>query len=295
MPRVLVNGVNLNVEVTGEGPALVALHGFTGSLRTWDSLVQAAAGRFTLVAVDLLGHGDSDSPEDPSRYSMERCTQDLIALLDALSLERAGWLGYSMGGRICLYLGVSAPDRCQALAVEGASGGIVDEKGRRARAESDGALARMIEKQGIEAFVDYWQSIPLFSSQRRLPEEARSGLRRQRLRNRARGLAGSLRGMGAGAQPPLYDRLQSLAQPVLLMAGDEDTRYCDLARQMGDSMSGGRVSIIPGAGHCAHLEQPGLFNEEVLEFFHSQLEVVTKTQAPSIPIRRDLGQAKLEF
>ncbi|MCH7997698.1 MAG: 2-succinyl-6-hydroxy-2,4-cyclohexadiene-1-carboxylate synthase [Chloroflexi bacterium] len=282
MPRVLVNGVNLNVEVTGEGPALVALHGFTGSLRTWDSLVQAAAGRFTLVLVDLLGHGDSDAPEDPSRYSMERCTQDLIALLDALGLERAGWLGYSMGGRICLYLGLAAPDRCQALAVEGASGGIVDEKERRARVESDDALARMIEERGIEAFVDYWEGLPLFSSQSRLPEGARAGLRRQRLRNRPRGLAGSLRGMGAGAQPPLYDRLQSLARPVLLMAGEEDTRYCDLARQMGDSMSGGRVSIIPGAGHCPHLERPELFNEKVLEFFLGQLGSDSTVQSEQV-------------
>ena len=259
--------MNLNVEVTGEGPALVALHGFTGSLRTWDSLARAAAGSFTLVLVDLLGHGDSDAPEDPSRYSMERCTLDLIALLDVLDIERAGWLGYSMGGRICLYIGVAAPDRCQALAVEGASVGIVDEKERRARIESDDALARMIEERGIEAFVDFWEGLPLFASQSRLSEGARAGLRGQRLRNRPRGMAGSLRGMGAGGQSPLYDRLKSLALPVLLTAGEDDTRYCDLARQMGDSVPRGRVSIIPGAGHCAHLEQPGLFNEEVLEFF----------------------------
>ena len=274
--------MNLNVEVTGEGPALVALHGFTGSLRTWDSLARAAAGRFTLVLVDLLGHGDSDAPEEPSRYSMERCTQDLIALLDALGLERAGWLGYSMGGRICLYLGLAAPDRCQALAVEGASGGIADEKERRKRVESDDALARMIEERGIEAFVDYWEGLPLFSSQSRLPEGARAGLRRQRLRNRPSGLAGSLRGMGAGAQPPLYDRLQSLARPVLLMAGEEDTRYCDLARQMGASVPGGRFSIIPGAGHCPHLERPELFNEKVLEFFLGQLGSDSTVQSEQV-------------
>ncbi len=282
MPRVLVNGVNLNVEVSGEGPALVALHGFTGSLRTWDSLAQAAAGRFTLVLVDLLGHGDSDAPEDPSRNSMERCTQDMIALLDVLGLERAGWLGYSMGGRICLYLGLTAPDRCQALVVEGASGGIVGEKERRERVKSDDALARMIEERGIEAFVDYWERLPLFASQSRLPEEARSGLRRQRLQNRPRGLAGNLRGMGAGAQPPLYDRLQFLARPVLLMAGEEDTRYCDLARQMGASAPGGRVSIIPGAGHCPHLERPELFNGEALEFFLRHLGSDTTVRSEQV-------------
>ena len=98
--RLPVRDVTLNVEVSGRGPALVMLHGFTGSAATWQPHAPRFADGRSTVAIDLLGHGRSDAPADPRRYAIEEAAADVTAVLDRLALERAAVLGYSMGGRI---------------------------------------------------------------------------------------------------------------------------------------------------------------------------------------------------
>ncbi len=267
MPRLSVNGVKLNVETVGRGPHVVALHGFTGNHTTWQSLVEAGQTEFTFVLVDVLGHGDSDAPSDPARYSMDNCVNDLVGVLDCLEIQRAGWLGYSMGGRICLHLALTVPERCKSLVLEGASPGIADAKARGERAASDHRLARVIDEKGIEEFIGYWEALPLFSSQSR---EIRDTLREQRLRNDPVGLSNCLRGMGAGMQPPLHDRLAELDMPSLFIAGEDDERYCNIAKWMSEEAPKGKASIIPGAGHSAHLERPDMFNRTALDFFRAK-------------------------
>src|SRR5262249_28746384 len=111
MPRLNVNGICLNVEISGIGEPLVLLHGFTGSAATWKSHGEAFSLKFQVIAIDLHGHGLSDSPADPQRYSMEHCAQDLIAILDYFGQRRINLLGYSMGGRVALHFAVKHPDR----------------------------------------------------------------------------------------------------------------------------------------------------------------------------------------
>ena len=182
MPQLAINGVTLNVQVTGQGPALVALHGFTGSTTTWHPLAQAIGSEYAVIAIDILGHGASAKPTEPSRYAMERTIEDLLGVLDALSITTAHWLGYSMGGRIALSLALAAPERCNSLVLESASPGIANADERAKRVASDESLAGMLERDGIERFVDYWETLPLWASQTRLPEGARQTLRTQKFR-----------------------------------------------------------------------------------------------------------------
>ncbi len=272
MSRIAVNGVNLNVEVTGEGPAVLLLHGFTGSAATWAPFREAWPG-FSLVTVDLLGHGASDYPADPGRYAMERCVEDLLALLDALGIEWTAVLGYSLGGRVALHLALAAPQRLWALVLESASPGIDDPGERAARRESDEALAEAIQREGVEAFVARWESQPLFASQARLPAAVRDELRSQRLGNSAQGLANSLRGMSAAAQEPLWDRSREVQVPALLIAGALDAKYCALAQRMAVALPCARLEIVPDAGHAVHLEQPKAFAGAVRAFLVKCLEV----------------------
>jgi 2-succinyl-6-hydroxy-2,4-cyclohexadiene-1-carboxylate synthase len=261
-----VNGVRLYVETAGAGPPLVLLHGFTGSAATWARLVRAADERFSTIALDLLGHGRSDAPADPGRYAIERGAADVIAVLDRLGVGRAGVLGYSMGGRLALYLATAAPERVAALVVESASPGIGEDAARRARAAQDAALAESIERDGVRAFADRWERQPLFATQLRLPAADREGVRAERLTHPARGLAGSLRGMGQGAQPALHDRLTGLRVPALIVAGALDAAYCRIARDMAGAIPAARLAVVPEAGHAVHLEQPDAFHGIVLEF-----------------------------
>lgn len=270
MTRIEVNGLGLNVEVTGDGPALLLLHGFTGSSATWRPLLSHWPA-FRSIAVDLIGHGSSDSPLDPERYRMRRCVEDLAALLDRLAIDRAAVLGYSMGGRVALHVALSVPERLSALVLESASPGIGDPAAREARVRSDEALAGDIERKGVAAFVAQWEQLPLFATQRSLSPEVREGLRQQRLRNCAVGLANSLRGMGAGAQEYLLPRLSEVGVPVLLLAGALDAKYCALAREMASLLPHSRVEIVPDAGHAIHLEQPDAFARAVRAFLADHL------------------------
>jgi 2-succinyl-6-hydroxy-2,4-cyclohexadiene-1-carboxylate synthase len=242
------------------------LHGFTGSADNWHPQVEAFSTHFQTVAVDLPGHGLSDSPADPERYGMVHCAADLAAVLDQLGLERASVLGYSMGGRVALHLAMAHPGRVQALVLESASPGLADPVERAARVRDDEALAHSLERDGLEAFVDRWERLPLFASQRRLPRAIRAGQRAQRLRNNPAGLANSLRGAGTGAQPALWDRLPKLRTRTLLLAGELDLKFVGLARQMAERLPRARLEIVPDAGHAVHLERPHEFAQRVLAF-----------------------------
>jgi 2-succinyl-6-hydroxy-2,4-cyclohexadiene-1-carboxylate synthase len=270
MTRIAVRDVCFNVEVRQAGPALLLLHGFTGSSAAWEPYVEAWP-EFTTIAVDLLGHGRSACPPDPDRYRMECCVTDLLAVLDSLGVERTAVLGYSMGGRVALHLALHAPERFWALVLESASPGIEDAAEREDRRNRDAALAEAIERDGIVAFVDRWQALPLFATQARLPALVRAELRRRRLNNTPCGLANSLRGLGAGMQEPALHRLGQLRVPTLLLAGALDAKYCQLARRMETALPEARRLIAPESGHAIHLEQPIFFMQSVRAFLNTML------------------------
>lgn len=278
--RLIVNGAGYNVEVHGEGPPLLLLHGFTGSTRSWDPHVQRiralapAKGGWSshsIVSIDLLGHGQSDAPADSERYRMECACDDISTVLDTLGHSRAAVLGYSMGGRLALHLAVECPDRVAALVLESASPGIAEPMERRNRAARDAELAMSIEREGVPAFVRRWEDAPIFETQRVLPEAVRAALRSQRLNNSPTGLANSLRGMGAAAQEPLWERLGAVDVPTLLLAGEHDAKYRGLLEGMWERLPRVGAAIIPDAGHAVHLEQPEIFVHRVVEFLWGQL------------------------
>ncbi len=269
MQHIQVHGVRMGVVQRGTRgkPPLVLLHGFTGNAPGWGGLLDDfAASGVRVIALDMLGHGESDAPADAQRYAMEHCRADIIAVLQLLGVGRgeAMLLGYSMGGRIALYTAFSGFFR--ALILESASPGLADPIERAQRRASDEALADRIEREGVPTFVAYWEKLPLFASQSRLPAEQRAVLHNQRLNNRAVGLANSLRGVGTGAQPSLHAQLPALDLPTLLIAGALDTKFCTIARQMEQQLPRGQLHIIPDAGHTVHLEQSQLFLQIVSAF-----------------------------
>jgi len=269
MIGISVNGISINVEERGtrEQPALVLLHGFTGSAASWGQHLDVFANYgFRVLALDMLGHGQSDAPQDAQRYTIEKCQEDILAVLAECGVHagQAILLGYSMGGRIALYTAFSGFFR--ALILESASPGLAELPARAQRVKSDEQLATMIERNGIEAFVNYWEHLPLFASQQRLPLEQRQTLHEQRMQNRAIGLANSLRGVGTGTQPALQERLKTLTIPVLLITGILDSKFCTIAQHMAQSLPNARLHIVPDAGHTVHLEQPELFDRLVHDF-----------------------------
>ncbi len=262
----LVDEVNLNVKAVGSGPAILALHGFSGSMSTWSEFVEEAQKEYRIITVDLLGHGGSDAPSDPKRYRVEQSIADLAAVLDKSDVANACWLGYSMGGRIALGAAALMPERCGCLVLEGASPGIDEPKQRAERKRRDDALARLIMKEGIETFSKYWEQQPIFASQKLLPLEVQEQIRNQRLKNNPTGLANTLRAASSGVQPPFHKSLPNIKIPVLCIAGEYDHKFSAIAEDMCSKLPNGHLSIIPGAGHAPHIEKPEEFNRIVLGF-----------------------------
>jgi len=274
---VILNGLRYHVEVHGTGEPLLLLHGFTGSARSWDGIADAL-GRRT-IAVDLPGHGRTEIASDVSRYRMEQVVADLAALLDALNIARTAVLGYSMGGRVALHLALAAPERMGRLILESSSPGIAGETERAARRAADEALARRLDEEGLERFIDRWNDLPLFG-RGRLDVSRRDELRRQQLAGSAEGLAASLRGMGAGVPGALWDKLSGLGE-TLIVAGELDDKYVEIGRRMQSLMPKAQLVVVPGAGHTVHLEQPGIFCEVVREYLNDR--GVRATQASRRP------------
>ncbi|MGI9032531.1 MAG: alpha/beta fold hydrolase [Acidimicrobiales bacterium] len=233
----------LHLEVDGAGGGRVVLvHGFTQTARSWDSVAPALAAHREVVGVDLPGHGGSSDV----RLGF---AQTAAAIGGAGG--RAVYVGYSLGGRLCLRLALDRPDLVAALLLVGASPGLAEPTERAARRRADDALAAEIEHVGTTAFVDRWLASPLFAGLR----PSRADLEGRRA-NRPDGLAWALRVLGTGSQEPLWDRLGALHMPVLVTAGADDLKFAALAAAMAADIPSAMVALVPDAGHAAHLERP---------------------------------------
>lgn len=264
--RLHVNGHHYDLEISGQGKALLLLHGFGGNKSTWADLRAGLDSEYRVIAVDILGHGASDKPTQVRAYHMVRASCDVISLLDELRIPACHLLGYSMGGRLALRLAVSYPTRFRSLILESASPGLADDVERKQRRRQDEALAERIETMGIAWFADYWEKLPLWKSQAKLSEDILAAQRKQRLGNSATGLANSLRGMGSGAQPNLWPRLEQVTMPTLLVVGKQDSKFVAINQLMARQMPRAVLQVIPDAGHNIHLEQPLVFQERVKSF-----------------------------
>ncbi|MDQ2724825.1 MAG: alpha/beta fold hydrolase, partial [Actinomycetota bacterium] len=168
---------------------------------------------------------------------------------------RAAYVGYSMGGRFALHLALAQPDLVTHLVLVSTTAGLDDPAQRADRRRTDGVLAHRIERDGVEAFLRWWLSRPLFAT---LAVEAAA--LDSRLDNTATGLASSLRRAGTGTQEPLWDRLGELSMPVLVMAGELDEAYLACAYRLVEGIGANATLLaVPGAGHTVHLEAPQAF------------------------------------
>ncbi|WP_430339928.1 2-succinyl-6-hydroxy-2,4-cyclohexadiene-1-carboxylate synthase [Rossellomorea vietnamensis] len=260
-----VNDIRYFVEVKGEGDPLVFLHGFTGDTTTWSGVTDQLSATYRCVSIDLIGHGRTESPKEVTRYTMDRVAADISSLLSELDIDNAVLLGYSMGGRMALYFSLTYPEKVKELILESASPGLKTSEERNERRNKDHALADRIEREGIEDFVDFWQEIPLFASQKRLPDKERSEIRKQRLSQSETGLSNSLKGMGTGAQASLWDRLDELTCPVRLLVGELDHKFVHIAEEMKKLNPDFQILTFSHTGHAIHVEESRKFGTIIEE------------------------------
>ncbi|HUP74060.1 MAG TPA: alpha/beta fold hydrolase [Acidimicrobiales bacterium] len=235
---------------------VVLVHGFTQTSRCWSPFDGMLDARFDYRFLDAPGHGDA-------------AHLALDARAAAAHLARQGgdgvYVGYSMGGRLCLRIALDHPTHVQGLVLVSASPGIADAAARRERVQRDELLADRIEVLGVAAFLDEWLAQPLFAHL-----TTANAHREERLHNTAAGLASSLRLAGTGAQEPLWDRLRELSMPVLVITGSLDQKYVSIGRQMVAAIGpNATFAEITTAGHSAPLEAPGATAQVVNDWLAS--------------------------
>jgi 2-succinyl-6-hydroxy-2,4-cyclohexadiene-1-carboxylate synthase len=236
-----------------DAPPLLLLHGFMGSTSEWDEVANALSDSYRLLIPDLPGHGASTGLTYPDSYTMDGAARSLTILFDTESLDRCAVAGYSMGGRLALYLALRYPERVERLLLESASPGLATEDERAARRAADEKLAQRLQTEDLRDFVEGWYRQPLFATLARDEELLRRTIE-ARLHNDPQELARSLRAMSTGSQPPLWEELPSLSVPTLAVAGEKDEKFVRIARRMECEGPTVWAIILEGVGHSVHAE-----------------------------------------
>ena len=262
-----VRGVKVSYSIINKeaSETMVFLHGFTGSTKTWEPIIEYLPSTVRCIAVDLLGHGKTEAPKQSQRYQMSEQVLDLHTLFVALQVRDFTLVGYSMGGRIALAYALTYPEHVKRLVLESASPGIVSMDEQQIRIKADESLANKIAQEGLDVFIDFWQDIPLFQSQKNLPEIKQQAIRQERLQQSSLGLVNSLKGMGTGRQPSYWPQLSELNMPVTIITGEFDQKFHMIAQQMTKNIASSKHIEVLGVGHAIHVENPVQFATIIME------------------------------
>lgn len=246
-------------------PAILFLHGFLGSAEDWLEIMEHLASEFHCLAIDLPGHGKTVITGETEAYQMPRVAEGIVHFLQTLGIENCFLVGYSMGGRLALYLALQHPEVFRKVLLESASPGLKTEVERTARRTHDEALAQEILQMDFSVFLQRWYNLPLFEMLKVHPKFERVLARRKE--NRPEGLAHSLRQMGTGVQPSLWEKLSDAKVPLRLVVGEHDGKFVSIGKEMTDLCNTADLYIISNVGHTTHIENTSEFIHHLKTFF----------------------------
>ncbi len=230
-------------------PPHVYLHGFLGSPALWEGTAKQT--HLPCYHEYLPGHG-------PEPWTLPDA--DFWTVIDALCkripFPRFALFGYSLGARLALALALRHPDRVSSLVLVGVDPGIASQEDRSARQAWEDSLSEQLTTRGLAAFVTQWEALPLFDSQKRLPESIRSRQRAERLHHKESAIAWSLRTLGTGRMPDLWPLIPSLRVPTQVISGALDAKCTEIGKRLCSLSPFFMQHIIPDSGHNPVLETP---------------------------------------
>jgi pimeloyl-ACP methyl ester carboxylesterase len=253
MATATLNGIEIRYEVTGHGPAVLLSHGYSATGRMWDGQHRAFSGRYRVISWDMRGHGETESPDDPARYSADLTVADMRALLEHLGETRAVIGGLSLGGYMSLAFHARHPEMVRALVICDSGPGYRNPEARADWNRRAHERAADLEARGLDVLAGG-------------SREMREAVRRHRS---AQGLAHAARGMLAQEDARVIDSLPSIRVPTLVIVGDRDRPFIAPSEYMAKKIAGARLEVIAGAGHSSNLDQPEAFNRALNDFLES--------------------------
>jgi len=258
MPSLRRDDAVLYYEVSGSGPNLVLLHPFPLNHHFWDQVVPALSRHHRVLAPDLRGHGESELGEGPA--TMAKHADDLLALCDAEKIQRAAFVGVSIGGYVLFEFWRKHRERVSALVLSNTRATAETEESRANRLR----IADDVLQHGTDAFVEEMLGKLLGSTTRSERPEIVESARRMMQQMSPEDIAEVQRGMAE--RPDSVETLSSIDVPALVTAGEEDIPPLNAAELMHERISGSRLEVIAKAGHYAAMERPGEYSKLLLGF-----------------------------
>ena len=262
------DGVRLAFEETGSGTPVVFVHEFAGDLRSWEPQVRQLSRRYRCITWNARGFPPSDVPDDTGAYSQDRARDDVLAVLDALDIERAHVVGLSMGGFATLHFGLAHPGRARSLVVAGVGYGAEPDQRERFRSEAD-ITARILRTEGMAAWAATYSLGPTrVQFQNKDPRGWRE-FADMLAEHSAAGSAQTQRGVQK-ERPSVFDLadgMKELTVPTLVVTGDEDWPCLVPSVFMKRTIPGAGLLVVPNTGHTVNLEEPAAFNAALADFF----------------------------
>jgi pimeloyl-ACP methyl ester carboxylesterase/acyl-CoA thioesterase FadM len=253
-----VRGLSMTVDVAGDGPALLLVHGFPLDRSMWRRVSSGLTG-WRRIAPDLRGLGLSEAPA--SGYTMADYADDLVALLDGVHAESVVLCGFSMGGYVAFELLRRHPERVRALVLVNTRANADDTAGRERR----NAMIARIRRDGPGFLAD--DMLPRLlapASLATMPDVVREARGMMGI-HPATGLVGALEAMRD--RPSAVPLLPAITVPTLIVHGSDDQLIpLAEAREMANAIPGAQLAVIPGAGHLAPVEQPVNSGRVIREF-----------------------------
>lgn len=246
-------------------PIILFLHGFLGDCHEFDRVIAVLAKDFCCLTVDLPGHGKTIVTGGDEYYTMENTALGLIKLLNILNIDKIFLFGYSMGGRLALYLTINFPHKFAKVVLESASPGLKTKEEQLLRIARDLQIAQELETKNFRVFLNNWYEQPIFSSLKK--DRDFDSIIERRLENKPSELAKSLRNMSTGIQPSLWEKIQYNQIPLLLLVGEYDDKFKAINQEMAARSKVSQLKIIRNSGHNIHWENVMDFIEDIGEFY----------------------------
>ncbi|MCG8373528.1 MAG: 2-succinyl-6-hydroxy-2,4-cyclohexadiene-1-carboxylate synthase [Balneolales bacterium] len=242
-------------------PSLILLHGFLGSGKIFESLIESLIPFCNPVTIDLLGHGNTEGAELHYRFSAREQVADLAKLIQEQLEVPAFLYGYSMGARLALQLAIHHQVLFSGLILESGTFGIEDETERQARQSLDASRSDQI-MGNFSGFLEEWKTMPIFTSNKSI-EKIQS-------RQNPAWMANSLQGFGTGTMPCLRKKLPQLITPTLLIVGEEDSKFIRINQTMRKEIPDSKLVIVKGSGHRVHTDSPQALAEQLNHFIEKR-------------------------
>jgi pimeloyl-ACP methyl ester carboxylesterase len=264
------DGTKLYVEETGSGTPIVFVHEYAGDYRTWEPQLRFFSRSHRCITYSQRGYPPSDVPRDPERYSQDIARDDVIAVMDALKIDKAHIVGHSMGGYTVLHVGIHHPKRCLSVTAAGCGWGSTPDPVQR---EAMKALAadtgKMFAAEGIASAAAKYADAPMRQAHKNKDPRGWAEFARMLAEHSAEGHAHTMLNLQL-KRPTLWEmeaELKALSVPLLVVVGDEDDLCLDGSVFLKRTAPKAALLVVPRSGHTITSEEPAVFNAALAELF----------------------------